>query len=47
MGGDENAVQLITREGVEAWPRLPKSAVAERLIARIAETLRPRREAAE
>jgi phosphopantothenoylcysteine decarboxylase/phosphopantothenate--cysteine ligase len=47
MGGDDNAVHLITADGVEEWPRLPKRAVAERLIARIAETLRARREAAE
>ena len=47
MGGDENAVHLVTRSGVETWPRLPKTAVAERLVARIAETLGARREAAE
>jgi phosphopantothenoylcysteine decarboxylase / phosphopantothenate---cysteine ligase len=47
MGGEDNAVHLITADGVEEWPRLPKSAVAERLIARIAEALRARREAAE
>lgn len=47
MGGEDNAVHLITADGVEEWPRSPKSAVAERLIARIAEALRARREAAE
>jgi phosphopantothenoylcysteine decarboxylase/phosphopantothenate--cysteine ligase len=47
MGGDENAVHLITAEGVEDWPRLPKSDVAERLVARIGETLHSRRAAAE
>jgi phosphopantothenoylcysteine decarboxylase / phosphopantothenate---cysteine ligase len=47
MGGDDNAVHLITRDGVEKWPRLPKTAVAERLIARIAEALNARHEAAE
>lgn len=36
MGGSENAVHLITAEGVENWPRLPKSEVAARLAARIA-----------
>ena len=47
MGGDENAIHLITGEGVEDWPRLPKGEVAERLVARIGEALRVRREAAE
>ena len=47
MGGDDNAVHLITREGTEEWPRLPKREVAERLVARIAEALRSRRQAAE
>lgn len=36
MGGAENAVHLLTRAGVEAWPRMAKDAVAERLAARIA-----------
>ncbi|HEY6432258.1 MAG TPA: bifunctional phosphopantothenoylcysteine decarboxylase/phosphopantothenate--cysteine ligase CoaBC, partial [Acetobacteraceae bacterium] len=40
MGGEENAVHLITAEGAEHWPRLPKTEVAERLARRIAETLR-------
>ena len=39
MGGTENAVTLITAEGPEVWPRMPKQAVAERLAARIATTL--------
>ncbi|NKC31044.1 bifunctional phosphopantothenoylcysteine decarboxylase/phosphopantothenate--cysteine ligase CoaBC [Falsiroseomonas selenitidurans] len=37
MGGAENAVHLVTAEGVEDWPRLPKEEVARRLAARIAE----------
>lgn len=37
MGGDENAVQLITAHGVDPWPRLPKPEVARRLAARIAQ----------
>jgi phosphopantothenoylcysteine decarboxylase/phosphopantothenate--cysteine ligase len=45
MGGDENTVHLITADGVEDWPRLPKGAVAERLVARIAEALGARRKA--
>jgi phosphopantothenoylcysteine decarboxylase / phosphopantothenate---cysteine ligase len=40
MGGEENAVHLITAEGVEDWPRLPKQDVARRLAARIATALR-------
>jgi phosphopantothenoylcysteine decarboxylase/phosphopantothenate--cysteine ligase len=39
MGGVENAVHLITADGVEDWPRLAKDEVARRLAARIAETL--------
>jgi phosphopantothenoylcysteine decarboxylase/phosphopantothenate--cysteine ligase len=39
MGGDANSVHLVTADGVENWPRLPKQAVAERLVARIAEAL--------
>jgi len=36
MGGEENAVHLITADGVEDWPRLAKHEVARRLAARIA-----------
>jgi phosphopantothenoylcysteine decarboxylase / phosphopantothenate---cysteine ligase len=36
MGGAENAVHLITEQGVEDWPRLPKDQVARRLADRIA-----------
>lgn len=39
MGGVENAVHLVTADGVEDWPRMPKEQVAERLAARIAEAL--------
>ncbi|MFN3936391.1 MAG: bifunctional phosphopantothenoylcysteine decarboxylase/phosphopantothenate--cysteine ligase CoaBC [Gemmobacter sp.] len=39
MGGAENAVILITAEGVEHWPRLPKDEVARRLAARVAQAL--------
>ncbi len=41
FGGTENTVHLITPDGVEDWPRLTKQAVADRLAARIAETLGP------
>lgn len=39
LGGEENAVILVTREGLEAWPRATKAEVARRLAARMAETL--------
>ena len=41
FGGEANTVHLITGDATEpeAWPRLAKTAVAERLAARIAETL--------
>ncbi len=39
MGGEENAVHLITAQGVEDWPRMAKAEVAERLARRIAEAL--------
>lgn len=35
MGGELNTVHLITGEGQEDWPLLPKQAVAERLARRI------------
>jgi len=40
MGGEENAVHIITAEGVENWPRLSKDEVARRLARRIEEALR-------
>ena len=39
MGGAENEVVLVTREGAEPWPRLPKAEVARRLAERIATAL--------
>ncbi|MCC8931696.1 bifunctional phosphopantothenoylcysteine decarboxylase/phosphopantothenate--cysteine ligase CoaBC [Rhizobium sp. 'Codium 1'] len=36
MGGDRNRVRLISHDGVEAWPDLTKSEVAERLAMWIA-----------
>lgn len=39
MGGAENAVHLITAEGVEDWPRMAKSEVADRLAQRIAQAM--------
>jgi phosphopantothenoylcysteine decarboxylase/phosphopantothenate--cysteine ligase len=44
MGGEANTVHLLTatggRIGVEDWPKLAKSEVAARLVARMAEALR-------
>jgi len=39
MGGDENAVTLITGDGAEEWPRMTKREVAKRLATRIAQAL--------
>jgi phosphopantothenoylcysteine decarboxylase/phosphopantothenate--cysteine ligase len=39
MGGARNTVHLVTGDGVEDWPTLPKSEVAARLAARIAARL--------
>jgi phosphopantothenoylcysteine decarboxylase/phosphopantothenate--cysteine ligase len=39
MGGDENAVLLVTREGTERWDRAPKDEVARAIAARIAAAL--------
>ena len=39
MGGTENAVTLISKDGAEVWPRMSKQAVVQQLAARIAEAL--------
>ena len=39
MGGNENAVTLVTAEGAEEWPRMGKDAVARKLAERIAAAL--------
>jgi phosphopantothenoylcysteine decarboxylase/phosphopantothenate--cysteine ligase len=39
MGGDRNTVHLVTREGVEDWPTMDKTAVAAALAERIARAL--------
>jgi phosphopantothenoylcysteine decarboxylase / phosphopantothenate---cysteine ligase len=39
MGGQENAVSLISERGVEVWPRMEKADVAKRLAAKVAEVL--------
>lgn len=39
MGGTENEVHLVTEQGIEDWPRLPKDQVARLLADRIAQAL--------
>ncbi len=39
MGGTENAVTLISKDGADAWPRMTKDQVAARLAAKIAGAL--------
>jgi len=39
MGGPANQVHLVTRAGIEPWPRLGKDEVARRLVARFAALL--------
>lgn len=39
MGGDDNAIHLITESDVESWQRLSKTEVAARLVERIADAL--------
>lgn len=41
MGGSENAVVLISDDGPDAWPRMDKREVAQKLAARIAAALTP------
>lgn len=40
MGGDANTVHLVSPQGVESWPTLPKDEVAQRLIADLARRLK-------
>ena len=47
MGGDRNTVHLISSAGVESWPEMTKSDVAERLLERAAQFLAHKRMAAE
>jgi phosphopantothenoylcysteine decarboxylase/phosphopantothenate--cysteine ligase len=41
LGGAENAVHLVTADGVENWPAMAKTEVARRLVARVAAALAP------
>jgi phosphopantothenoylcysteine decarboxylase/phosphopantothenate--cysteine ligase len=40
MGGDRNAIHLVTAKGVDSWPTQSKDEVARALIARIADALK-------
>ena len=39
MGGDDNQVMLITRDGAQSWPRMSKALVAQKLALEIAAAL--------
>ena len=39
MGGDRNAVHIVSAGDVESWPEMSKTDVAERLVVRVAEQL--------
>jgi phosphopantothenoylcysteine decarboxylase/phosphopantothenate--cysteine ligase len=39
MGGANNRIHLITRDGVESWPEQSKEAVGQQIATRIAEAL--------
>ena len=39
MGGDVNEIHLVTEDGIEHWPLMPKTDVAARLAVRMAEAL--------
>jgi phosphopantothenoylcysteine decarboxylase/phosphopantothenate--cysteine ligase len=39
MGGERNAVQIVTTAGIESWDDMPKDAVADRLIEKVADAL--------
>lgn len=39
MGGDRNTVHIVTRDGVESWPAMPKDEVAKALVLRVAKAL--------
>ncbi len=41
MGGDANAVQIVTASGIDAWPVIPKDQVAQKLIEKVADALSP------
>lgn len=40
MGGTDNTVHLVTRDGIENWVRAPKPVVARKLMEKVADALR-------
>lgn len=47
FGGDFNEVHLVSKNGVENWPAMSKSGVADQLASRICDALSPGQDAAE
>ena len=39
MGGDHNAMILVTQDGADAWPRQTKAGAAQQLALKIAQEL--------
>lgn len=39
MGGESNRVHIVSKDGVDSWDRLPKNAVARKLMEKIADEL--------
>ena len=39
MGGTDNAITLISKDGSESWPRMSKAKVAQRLVQLMAKAL--------
>ncbi len=39
MGGESNRVHIVSKDGVDSWDRLPKDAVARKLMEKIADEL--------
>ncbi|WP_188236485.1 bifunctional phosphopantothenoylcysteine decarboxylase/phosphopantothenate--cysteine ligase CoaBC [Sphingopyxis sp. LK2115] len=42
MGGESNRVHIVSKDGVNSWDRLPKAAVARKLMEKIADELEQR-----
>ena len=42
MGGESNRVHIVSKDGVDSWNRLPKDAVARKLMEKIADELEKR-----
>ncbi len=37
MGGPDNAVHIVTKDGIESWPEMPKAAIARKLMEKVAD----------